>query len=256
MSAKLGYEVGDFVIYDARLWRVGLVSELRMRLDPLTGNIHTVGDHNFTHYGASVNVSPGSVLDVVPAKSLTGDQLRRAERLVGRDPNSFKTVEDLIMAATAQPTPAVPAKPKAVAQPAVAAPKSSAVAQPTLGKNAVANKERLAANAEKKAEAKAAKPPVVKKEKELRACACGCTHEGQPVMVAGYFAQGHDARFKSWMIKIERGEMKVTDLPEVVQQAYKFVKKGDGFVTTKNYKGEAHTGYDKKPVPAAASAAE
>ena len=39
MSAKLGYEVGDFVIYDARLWRVGLVSELRMRLDPLTGNI-------------------------------------------------------------------------------------------------------------------------------------------------------------------------------------------------------------------------
>lgn len=250
MSADKGYKIGDLVFYESRIWRVGLVSELRMRLDPISGVEHRVNDHTFTHYGASVNVSPTSILDMVPAGSLTGDQLKRAERLVGRDPNSFKTIEDLVMAAS-QPTPAAQPKPKAVAQPTAAAPKTTAVAQPTLGKNAVANKERLAANAQKKEEAKAAKPPVAKKEKELRPCACGCTHEGSPVMVAGYFAQGHDARFKSWMVKIERGEMKVADLPEVVQQAYKFVKRGPGFVTTKNYKGEAHNGYDKKPVAAA-----
>lgn len=61
----------------------------------------------------------------------------------------------------------------------------------------------------------------------------------------GYFVPGHDARFKAWMVKIERGTMQQSELPKAVQKAFEFKKRGPGFVTTHSYKGEKHNGYDK-----------
>lgn len=80
----------------------------------------------------------------------------------------------------------------------------------------------------------------VKKEKTVKPCRCGCG--GQ---TTAFFVPGHDARFKGWLIKVEKGEKKVTELPESVQKGYKWVKKGAGAVPTTNYKGEPHTGYVK-----------
>ena len=76
--------------------------------------------------------------------------------------------------------------------------------------------------------------------KTVRACLCGCGEE-----TTGYFAPGHDARFKAWMVKVERGTMEMKDLPKAVQKAYEFKKRGAGFVTATNYKGEKHSGYDR-----------
>lgn len=111
-------------------------------------------------------------------------------------------------------------------------------------------KERKEAMAAKKA----AKPPVKlsgaaakakanakpKAEKTVRPCTCGCGEE-----TSAYFVPGHDARFKAWMVKIERGKMEVKDLPKPVQKAFDFKKTKTGYVTTHNYKGEPHKGYDK-----------
>jgi len=115
---------------------------------------------------------------------------------------------------------------------------------------ALTNKEknaaRLQALKDAKARAKenkAAAPPGekkvrVKKEKTVKPCRCGCG--GQ---TTAFFVPGHDARFKGWLIKVEKGEKKVSDLPESVQKGYKWVKKGTGAVPTTNYKGEVHHGY-------------
>jgi hypothetical protein len=81
-----------------------------------------------------------------------------------------------------------------------------------------------------------------KAEKVLKACACGCGEQ-----TGGYFVQGHDARFKGWMLKIERGEAKKSELlkPSVIR-AYDWVgTRGGGERATTNYKGEKHSGYDK-----------
>lgn len=89
------------------------------------------------------------------------------------------------------------------------------------------------------AKAKAnARPKAVK---ELKKCLCGECGD----MTAGYFAMGHDARFKAKMVKVERGDLAVAELPKAVQKAYEFKKVGAGFRTTRNYKGETHQGYDK-----------
>lgn len=103
------------------------------------------------------------------------------------------------------------------------------------GALALANRKLSGAAAKAKANAKPKAP------KEMKKCLCGCGEE-----TAGFFCMGHDARFKSWMIKIERGDMAVEDLPAVVRKAYEFKKVGKGFRTTRNYKGESHQGYDKK----------
>lgn len=78
----------------------------------------------------------------------------------------------------------------------------------------------------------------VKAEKTVKPCKCGCG--GQ---TTAFFVPGHDARFKGWLLKVEKGQMKVNELPEAVQKGYKWVKKGDGAIPTTNYKGEPHTGY-------------
>lgn len=92
--------------------------------------------------------------------------------------------------------------------------------------------------------AKAAKEKAAnrapKAAKTVRDCLCGCGEE-----TTAYFVPGHDARFKSRMVKVERGTMEVKDLPKSVQKAYEFKKRGDGYVTVTNYKGEKHSGYDR-----------
>lgn len=231
--------------YEDRLWRVGLVNASRARLDPVQGTIHKLLTAQFMTYGQSVNISPTSPLETVPEYRLSDEQRRRAERLAPRTEDSFIVVDASVFekepemsadaAVVGQPT-------AAKAKPAKPAP-TSTVAQPTVSANKQANKERLEklkAKAAEKNAAKAAKPP---KEKTVRPCACGCGEQ-----VSAYFAQGHDARFKGWMVKVERGQMAVKDLPPMVQKSYEFKKKpgsDGGYVTTKNYKGEPHKGYDK-----------
>jgi hypothetical protein len=90
------------------------------------------------------------------------------------------------------------------------------------------------------AAAKSKAKSVNKTPKTVRKCACGCGEE-----TMGHFYTGHDARFKAWMVKIERGVMQIEELPKALQKAYEFKKRGPGFVTTTNYKGEKHSGYDK-----------
>lgn len=100
-------------------------------------------------------------------------------------------------------------------------------------------KERAAGS--KKAGAGASATPKVareKKEKVVKPCKCGCGG-----LTTAFFVPGHDARFKGWLLKVEKGEMALKDLPEGVQKSYKWVKKGKGAVPTTNYKGEPHSGY-------------
>lgn len=91
------------------------------------------------------------------------------------------------------------------------------------------------------AKASARAKRVTKPPQTVRSCACGCGDE-----TSSYFVPGHDARFKSFMVKVERGTMAVDELPKAVQKAYEFKAKGKGFVSTTNYKGEPHKGYDSK----------
>lgn len=63
--------------------------------------------------------------------------------------------------------------------------------------------------------------PRPKKSHELRPCLDGC---GQ--MVSGKFWMGHDAKLKSLILKVERGEEPVSNIPDVVQDLVKF-KRGD-----------------------------
>jgi hypothetical protein len=91
------------------------------------------------------------------------------------------------------------------------------------------------------AKAKAAAGNGKKEPRTVRDCLCGCGEE-----TMSYFVPGHDARFKGWMVKVERGEMEKGALPKPVQNAFKFIKRGEGWVTTTNYKGEKHEGYDTK----------
>lgn len=217
---------GELVRYEARIWRVGLVTESRARLDPVQGTVQQLLGGSFITYGASVNVSPGAVLEKVTQASLTEEQNKRAEKLASRAEATFIAMSDKEI--------------KKMAAEAAQA-QTKAVAQPTVSANKSANKDRVAAlkaKSEDKKVGKAANPKP--KSSSVQPCKCGCGEQ-----VAANFAQGHDARFKSWMVKVERGEMKVEDLPKVVQKSYEFKKKGAGFVTTTNYKGEKHTGYDQ-----------
>ena len=57
---------GDIIVRHGHLWRVGLVNDCRMRLDPLEGRDVTIYDDDghakatFQSYGASLNVAPSA----------------------------------------------------------------------------------------------------------------------------------------------------------------------------------------------------
>lgn len=246
-ASTTAWTVGDLLKYEEKVWRVGFVSDNRMRLDPVTPNKHQIHDNVISSYGGSVNVSPNSVLPRVAEGELDSELLRRVTKLTERPTDTPERVVPKQEAAKSMAvTVAVGGgEKKAVATKAVAAPKTGPVpVEAPVSDVKKANKERL----ERLKAGKAAKPPVAgavakvakpKKEKSRQPCKCGCGEE-----VTGSFAQGHDARFKSWLLKVERGQMAVKELPKSVQAGYEWKKKGDGYIPTKNYKGEAHKGYD------------
>jgi len=57
----------------------------------------------------------------------------------------------------------------------------------------------------------------------VRLCGCGC---GKPA--ARTFAQGHDAKAKSLLLKVQRGELKASALPSALRSPD--LKKGDGLI--------------------------
>jgi len=67
------------------------------------------------------------------------------------------------------------------------------------------------------------RPPKVKKEKVLKPCGDGCGE-----MVGSNFRSGHDARYKSMVLKVERGEMKIEELPALMREQLKWTKTEDG----------------------------
>jgi hypothetical protein len=59
--------------------------------------------------------------------------------------------------------------------------------------------------------------PKLKREKLLKPCADDCGG-----MVGSKFRQGHDAKYKSMVLKVERGEMKIEELPTLMRQQLKW----------------------------------
>lgn len=60
-----------------------------------------------------------------------------------------------------------------------------------------------------------------KTEKKMRPCLDGCGTD-----VPGNFKMGHDAKLKSLILKVERGEEAIAAIPEIAQDLIKF-RKGD-----------------------------
>lgn len=207
-------KVGELRRYDGRIWRVGLVNSSRARLDPISGftSASPVSGKSFTVFGDSVSIGPTSIIDLVDEQSLSERELVRLGRVI-------KEADRM-----------------AVAAPPIAGGEGKTTAQ----KNAEAKARIAARKAEGAAEPKEPKTPKVKAQNP---CKCGC---GQ--MTGGNFFPGHDARFKGWLLQIERGEKKPEELltPEV-RAAYKWKKSanGKGLIPTTNYKGEPHNGYEK-----------
>lgn len=228
---------GAVVQSGGRAYRVGMVNSCRARLDPLEGII-TQADpssgRTFLSYGSSINVAPTALmkeiditkLDDAALERLCKLQLRADTATTTRSRNIFEEGEE-DMAEVAQATTS-----KAVAPP-VGATKTKAQL----------NSERLAQiRANKSKDKEVAKVKREKKVKDPSPCKCGC---GQ--MTGAFFIPGHDARFKGWLLKIEKGEKTKAELltPAVIAQ-YKWIKvAGGGERPTTNYKGEAHSGYSQ-----------
>lgn len=249
--------VGQIVWYNSRVWRVGLVNESRARLDPVQGNIAKLLTAEFTTYGTSVNVSAGSVLDVVNMRQLSAQEYQRTEALAHRAADSFVVVNkeetvnheeaDSGDALAPPPAPAISAN-KQKNQERLAALKA-AVRAPVINAQAHESARPCGCDpgagwtcAEHKTDGKLVSPPSEARSRfTSRSCLCGCGET-----VSHYFAQGHVNRYRNWLIKVERGEMAVEDLPVVVQRDNEFTKTDVGYVTVRNYMGWPHTGYDKK----------
>lgn len=279
--------VEDTVVrYESRLWRVGLVNTSRARLDPLTANVtmaSPVSGRSFRSYGPSVSISPTAASPVtVELEDLSDEELLKYVRLQEqaelevrdkRDMEKIKALglvgnkasqshnydgadddggsqpaeeeeNDMAVAGVAGVKPAN-AVPNVAAAP-VAAQSKAALNQARLERLAkIKAADKAQREGKTAANVAAGKTRAKKADRE---CACGCGGA-----TGGYFIPGHDARFKGWLLKIERGQAKREELmsPEVVA-AYKWVKSSwtGGYKPTKNYKGEDHAGYAGDP-PAA-----
>ena len=121
-----------------------------------------------------------------------------------------------------------PVAPVEAANEAVAQPEAQAQPTTTAPANAAGTAARPVASKAEKAKAKAAAakaagqpaPPKPKKEKVFGPCLDGCGEQ-----VTGRFKMGHDAKLKSLLMKVERGELDQTAIPEPAQPYVK-VKKG------------------------------
>ncbi len=222
---------GQIVEYEDRLWRVGLVNQSRARLDPITGKQAVVGGHAFTSYGDSVNVGPRSVLPVIDPSELTTTAQGRLARLTSREDDIMAEETGGVVSAAPIPRRGGNGSAKSRAQKLARRPKNEA--------------RPLGA-------AKAKREPKPKVAREMKPCACGCGE-----MTGGYFIPGHDARFKGWLLALERGKTQLhgqdlkegqerTPLPRKVQEQYKWVRRDGGWIPTTNYKGEPHKGYAKR----------
>lgn len=92
----------------------------------------------------------------------------------------------------------------------------------------MASKKKTAAT--KAAKSKSTKPHTPKSSKKENPCLDGCGK-----LVGGRFAQGHDAKYRGLILKVERGEMKQSELPDVMRkqggkngEALEFRKVADG----------------------------
>lgn len=249
---------GTVVKYEGRIWFVGLVNDSRARLDPISdvGSVMPESGRSFRTYGSSANITPcpGIPLPEVDIETLDEFSLKRLcnlmetyeldkhrshrkPRLVIPDEDD-EAGDDTYMAPTAAGTPAKAAAANAAAAPLPVATKTNRPATTSADRLAAAKaslKKAAAAAPVKGASKGKAKGPAVR-DKE---CVCGCGGA-----TAGYFVPGHDARFKGLMLKVERGKAKKEEVfSKAVIAQYQWKRRGDGEVTTKNYKGEPHQGY-------------
>lgn len=247
--------VGNVVSHDSRLWRVGLVNTSRARLDPLSGSVviaDPTSGRSFNSYGSSVNVSPNAYMDILdPVVVLDGTALARFIRMEENEAamadggaNGELDFERRPVAADFSDNSLI--VPPADFEEVVYMANGAVSAIPQGAANKAKNKARMAALKDKKetrAVGKAKSAP-----KNPKPCHCGCGNQ-----TGGFFYPGHDARFKGWLLQIERGEETADKLlKKSVRDQYQWVKSGlkgeDGTVgmrPTKNYKGEPHKGYVK-----------
>lgn len=221
--------VGRVYKSGGRLWRCGLVNFTRARLDPISAVTisHVNSGKPFSSYGQSANVSPNAELDEVDVSELSEFDLLRFCRLEERE-----SMAD-----------------KAVAMPGMAKPETKGERLRRINAEESVRLEQMraegkigAATGDRQAAMPSGTPKTNKgPQPKDKLCKCGC---GQAT--AGYFFPGHDARFKGWLLKIERGLAKPEDLltPEV-RASYTWRKTEKGLVPTTNYKGEPHAGYEK-----------
>jgi hypothetical protein len=152
--------------------------------------------------------------------SAAGDE-KKMEAAQAQMQNALDEAEALGVSLQTGETQAAPKGPQAV-------PTKDKAGKATKADDAKAGKEaakvaKLAgksASAGKKGAAKV-KEPKVKKEKVLQACLDGCGQQ-----VGGNFAMGHDAKLKSLILRIERGEDTPGSIPKVAQDLVKF-KRGE-----------------------------
>lgn len=213
--------------YEGRIWRCGLVNVSRARLDPVSGFQATSpvsGKGSFTTYGTSVNVGSNSDIPEVAETDLSDGELRRLMRM-----------EEDAMAVAAPPVGGKTAG-KAAAP---------AATGPSVKEQNEARRKKLAEEkeaAKKDREAKRAADKEAREAAKNKPCKCGCGGT-----TTGNFVPGHDARFKGWLLQIERGQKKPEELLTAeVRSQYKWKKSADGkgLIPTTNYKGEPHAGYD------------
>jgi hypothetical protein len=199
-------------------------------LDPLTGNIVMVNPESgrsFTSYGNSVNVGPMSALEQVDESELDVDTKSRAARVAANNATTDRgdDMADTTDISNVSAAP-IPSKNNRISR---------------LAKRPK-NEAKPLGTTTKKATKSAKTPKAEKAPRELKPCACGCGEK-----TGGYFVPGHDARFKSALLKIERGdETKEKLLKKSVIDKYTWKKRGKGEIPTTNYKGEKHNGYDKE----------
>lgn len=258
-------EVGDLVISDRRVWRVGLVNSSRARLDPVTVAIKERNDWE------SKDVSPTGLYDTADDYELDDKDIERLTQLLERAEDEDlldeeRRLELEIRRESRAEAERIRALQSTPAHSAVFGPpddEENDMASGVAGVPGVAakgslkeqNQARLAELKKKKAataqareEEKKAKPKAAKKAKapkEPKPCVCGCGE-----MTGGFFFPGHDAVFKGKLLKIEKGDAKKEELLDAdVIAKYKWVssglegKVGKGQRPTTNYKGEPHSGY-------------
>lgn len=215
---------GSVIKYTPGFWFVAMVNDSRARIEPLSPTVKkTIGGKDdgksFASFEDGTSIGASSMVEVVDEGLLNEAELKRYRRF------EIDRLENVMA--------------KAVSAAVVDA--SLPAATKT---NAQLNKERLEALKASKAQAKAEKaatPKEPKAPKEPKFCKCGCGGA-----TGSNFVPGHDARFKGWLLQIEKGLKQPADLmPEAVYTSYKWKKSldGKGLIPTTNYNGQPHSGY-------------